>query len=56
MCVVCVFRTTMTMSSVVLVQTGFLVHVASRWLHEDCAEERLVDEEGKELFCPYCVI
>ena len=25
-----------------------------RWLHEDCAEDRKLDDQGKELVCPYC--
>ena len=36
--------------------TDWISCTCGRWLHEDCAEERLVDEEGKELFCPYCII
>ena len=26
-----------------------------RWLHEDCAENRVIDSSGCERFCPYCV-
>ena len=27
----------------------------SRWLHEDCIIDTLVDSSGKELLCPHCV-
>ena len=27
-----------------------------RWLHKDCAEDRELDDQGKELFCPYCIV
>ena len=26
-----------------------------RWLHLDCAEDHVVDSNGKELYCPYCL-
>ena len=26
-----------------------------RWLHEDCAENCMVDSDGKERYCPFCV-
>ena len=26
----------------------------SCWLHEDCAEDCIVDSNGKERFCPFC--
>ena len=26
----------------------------SRWVHEECAEDVIVDAEGLERFCPFC--
>ena len=26
-----------------------------RWLHEDCAEDCIVDSDGNERYCPFCV-
>ena len=26
-----------------------------RWLHEDCADDRIVDSNGKERFCHHCI-
>ena len=28
--------------------------VCGRWLHEDCAEDCILDSNGKERFCPMC--
>ena len=27
----------------------------SRWVHEDCMEEVILDDEGRERFCPFCI-
>ena len=27
----------------------------SRWVHEDCMEEVILDDEGQERFCPFCI-
>ena len=26
------------------------------WLHEDCAEDRELNDDGQERFCPYCIV
>ena len=26
-----------------------------RWLHEDCAEDCVLDNDGKERLCPFCL-
>ena len=30
--------------------------VCQRWLHEDCVCDVVLDSEGRELLCPYCVV
>ena len=27
----------------------------TRWIHEDCVEDRTVDSEGKDRICPLCL-
>ena len=41
-----------------LKQTGaeWLPCACGRWLHEDCAEDVIVDSDGNELCCPFCVV
>ena len=29
--------------------------VCERWVHEDCVNEIIMDKNGRELICPYCV-
>ena len=29
--------------------------VCKRWVHEDCVTEVVMDKNGRELLCPYCV-
>ena len=39
-------------------ETGFLWVrcVCGRWVHEDCYSEVVMDKNGRELICPYCVL
>ena len=39
-------------------QTGaeWLPCACRRWLHEDCAEDIVVDSDGNEHCCPFCVV
>ena len=39
-------------------ETGFLwvKCVCQRWIHEDCYSEVVMDKNGRELICPYCVL
>ena len=39
-------------------QTGaeWLPCACGSWLHEDCAEDIVVDSDGNELCCPFCVV
>ena len=39
-------------------QTGaeWLPCACGRWLHEDCAEDIVVDSDGNERCCPFCVV
>ena len=39
-------------------ETGFLWIrcVCGRWVHEDCYYEVVMDKNGRELICPYCVL
>ena len=30
--------------------------VCERWIHEDCYSEVVMDKQGRELICPYCVV
>ena len=30
--------------------------VCKRWIHEDCYSEVVMDKQGRELICPYCVV
>ena len=41
-----------------IVQTGaeWLPCSCERWLHEDCAEDTVVDSDGNEYCCPFCVM
>ena len=41
-----------------LEQTGLLwvQCVCKRWIHEDCYEDVLTDNNGRKLICPYCVL
>ena len=27
-----------------------------RWMHENCIDEVIIDANGKECFCSYCVV
>ena len=29
--------------------------VCERWVHEDCISEVVMDKNGRELICPYCI-
>lgn len=39
-------------------ETGFIWVrcVCGRWVHEDCYSEAVMDKNGRELICPYCVL
>ena len=39
-------------------QTGveWLPCACGRWLHENYAEDIVVDSDGNECFCPFCVV
>ena len=52
-CCVC-FR---TYEEDVLEETEFnwIKCVCERWVHEDCINEIIMDKNGRELICPYCV-
>ena len=41
----------------VLEETEFnwIKSVCERWVHEDCISEVVMDKNGRELICPYCV-
>ena len=47
-----------TLEEDMIVQTGaeWLPCFCERWLHEGCAEDTVVDSDGNECYCTFCVM
>ena len=34
---------------------SWISHACGRWLHKDCAENQIIDDDGKEHSCSFCL-
>ena len=34
----------------------WIKYACGRWLHLDCAEDCITDQNGKKYCCPYCIV